>query len=513
MVRLLRSPRLLAALAGLLSAAVAVGIGEVIAGLVRPAASPVIVVGNRMILLTPESVRRWAISVFGTNDKHALLTGIYVAIGLASLGIGALAYRRLAAGLVALGLFGGFGAYCALTTHAHRGSDAVPSIAAGVAGIGCLAVLIRSLRPRPAEAGVPSGVRRRSFLQAGAFAAALAAFSGLFGRNLQRTRYDASAARAAIPVPSVSTSPAAPAATYDLGKSGIPFVIPNDSFYRIDTALSIPQLNPKTWNLRIHGLVEREITFTYDQLRSRPLIERWITLACVSNDVGGDLIGNARFLGVRLADLLEEAGVHPGADQLLATSADGMTIGSPTAVVMDGRDAMLAIGMNGELLPVAHGFPVRMVVPGLYGYVSACKWITDLEVTTFARQSAYWVAEGWAQRGPVLLESRIDFPRSSASLAAGSRAAIAGVAWDQHVGVSKVEVQVDNGQWQQADLAPVPSTDTWRQWVLPWTVPPVGVHTLRVRATDAKGVVQTDHSTQPFPSGATGWHTISVRSR
>jgi hypothetical protein len=275
----------------------------------------------------------------------------------------------------------------------------------------------------------------------------------------------------------------------------------------------VPQLDPARWQLRIHGLVDHELTINYQQLLARPLIERWITMTCVSNEVGGDLISTALFRGARLADLLAEAGLQPGADQLLATSADGMTIGSPTSVVMDGRDAMLAVGMNGEPLPVVHGFPVRMVVPGLYGYVSACKWIVDLRATRFDDAAAYWVQQGWAAQGPIRLASRIDRPRSGASVAVGSTVAIAGVAWEQHVGVAKVEVRVDSGPWTAARLATVPSADTWRQWVLPWMVPSAGAHTIRVRATDAQGRLQDATPRDPFPAGATGLHSVVVRAR
>jgi DMSO/TMAO reductase YedYZ molybdopterin-dependent catalytic subunit len=509
------------ALFGLLSAGVAVGIGEIVAVFVRPTASPIIVVGNRLILLTPESVKRWAIRQFGTNDKHVLLTGIYVMIGLLAIVVGLLALKRLLYGLIGLAFFGAVGSYCAFTTHAHHGSDAVPSAIGALAGLAALFVLFRAISADRAhlitsaqELSIPD---RRAFLQASAVAAGVTVVGGLGGKSLQRTRFNASAARAAVVLPSPtgagSVSPAPPRVSYDLGKSGIPFQVPGDKFYRIDTALSVPQIDPKKWTLRIHGMLDKELTLTYDQLLARPLTERWITLACVSNEVGGDLIGNARFLGVRLQDLLSEVGLDPKADQLVASSSDGMTIGSPTAVVMDGRDAMLAVGMNGEPLPTEHGFPVRMVVPGLYGYVSACKWIVDLKATTFGQQNAYWVQGGWAAQGPVRLESRIDTPKASATLTSGSTVAIAGVAWDQHVGVSAVEVQVDQGSWQLAKLAPVPSTDTWRQWVLPWTVPAAGVHTLRVRATDAAGNKQTEDRADPFPSGATGLHAISVRTR
>ncbi|HET6209396.1 MAG TPA: molybdopterin-dependent oxidoreductase [Jatrophihabitans sp.] len=508
------------ALLGLLSAAVALGVGELVAAWVRPAAAPIIVVGNRLILLTPEGVKRWAIRQFGTDDKHVLLTGVYLGLAACAVLIGLLAVRRLAAGLAGIALLGVLGCYCALTSHAHRGTDLVPSVLGALAGMAALAVLTRAVtgtdfEPRPDGAALAD---RRRFLQGGLVAGGLAVLAGSGGRALQHARFDANAARAAITLPEPVSGGGTPAGgsvlnNYDLGKSGVPFQTPAAAFYRIDTALTVPQLDPKHWSLRIHGKVNRELRISYAELLARPLVERWVTLCCVSNEVGGNLIGNALFRGVLLADLLREAGIDPAADQLLATSSDGMTIGSPTAVVLDGRDAMLAVGMNGQPLPVPHGFPVRMVVPGLYGYVSACKWIVDLEATTFAEAQAYWVHGGWAPQGPVKLASRIDRPTGSQTVAVGSQVPVAGVAWDQHVGISKVELQVDGGSWQPTMLAPVPSTDTWRQWVALWTPGSAGVHRLRVRAYDGAGRAQDATDADPFPSGATGLHTVTVRAR
>jgi DMSO/TMAO reductase YedYZ molybdopterin-dependent catalytic subunit len=499
------------ALLGLVSAAVALGVGELVAAFVRPQASPVIVVGDRFIALTPEAVKRWAIRNFGTGDKTALLTGIYVMIAVLAVLVGVLALRRLAYGLAGIALLGAIGLYAALSTPAHRGADVVPTILGTLAAGGVLVVLARSAGGAAAPSG-QGGPDRRHFLQGSAAAAGLAAITGFGGRAAQHARYDVTAARAGVALPApADPAPALPVAT-DLGKSGQPWVTPNGDFYRIDTALSVPQVDPGTWSLRIHGMVDREITVTYQQLLARPLIERWITLCCVSNEIGGGLISNARFLGARLADLLREAGVHDGADQLLMTSADQMTIGAPTAVVMDGRDAMVAVGMNGAPLPITHGFPARIVVPGLYGYVSACKWVVDIEATTFAARQAYWVQGGWAPQTDIKLESRIDTPRNGGRVGVGAPVAIAGVAWDQHVGVSRVEVQIDDGPWTAARLAEVPSTDTWRQWVLPWTPPRAGSYRVRVRATDASGSVQTADVRDVYPDGATGLHTITVRA-
>jgi DMSO/TMAO reductase YedYZ molybdopterin-dependent catalytic subunit len=284
-------------------------------------------------------------------------------------------------------------------------------------------------------------------------------------------------------------------------------------FYRIDTELAVPEIDPDRWSLRIHGMVQREIRLSYPQLLRRPLVERWITLCCVSNPVGGRLVGNTRWLGTLLAPLLREAGVRASADQLLMTSVDGFTIGTPMAAVLDGRDAMVAVGMAGEPLPVEHGFPARVVIPGLYGYVSACKWVTDLEATTFATRTAFWIEQGWAQTTRVQLESRIDVPRQQATVRVGRPVPVAGVAWDQHVGVGRVEVQVDGGAWRRAELGTEVSIDTWRQWYLPWTPAQAGRHVLRVRAFDRSGRRQDGTARDPFPAGATGLHTITVEAR
>jgi DMSO/TMAO reductase YedYZ molybdopterin-dependent catalytic subunit len=504
------------ALIGLLAAGVAIGVGEAVAAFVRPAASPIIVVGNRVILLTPESVRRWAIRSFGTNDKHALLTGIYVVIAVVAVVVGILAIRRLWLGLVGFAAFGGFGVYCALTSNAHRTSDIIPALVATIAALAVLILLIRLAFGEDLSITRPAGpmvTDRRRFIQAGVATAGLAALTGFGGRSASKSRYSVTKARSAVTLPTpVSAAPELPSGA-DLGKGGVPFITPTADFYRIDTALSVPQIDPATWSLRIHGMVDKEIRLSYADILARPLMERWITLACVSNEVGGDLIGTARFLGAPLADILREAGVHSGADQLVSRSSDGMSIGTPVAVVTDGRDAMLAVAMDGAALPVAHGFPVRMVVPGLYGYVSACKWIVDIEVTTFSAYDAYWVQEGWIPKAPVQLASRIDTPKSGTITYVGQSVNIAGVAWQQHVGISKVEVQIGDGAWTEARLAPVPSIDTWQQWVLPWTPDTAGAHAIKVRATGRDGAVQSTKQAEPYPGAASGLHQISVTSR
>ena len=313
-----------------------------------------------------------------------------------------------------------------------------------------------------------------------------------------------------IPRPSVTTQALPPGV--DLHIPGLaPFVTSDASFYRVDTALVLPQVNPSSWQLRIHGMVSREITLTFDQLIKRPLIEDYITLCCVSNPVDGPYIGNAKWLGASLAAVLREAGIKAGADQLLCTSVDGFTSGTPVQTVMDGRDALLAVAMNGQPLPVAHGFPARMVVPGLYGYVSATKWVTDIEVTTFAGNYAYWAQRGWSQQAPIKTECRIDMPNGLEEIQAG-RTAVAGVAWAQHKGIEAVEVRVDRGPWQQARLAAVPGLDTWRQWVWDWQATSGG-HVLEARATDKTGYTQTAVLAPPEPNGATGYPMVSVPVR
>jgi DMSO/TMAO reductase YedYZ molybdopterin-dependent catalytic subunit len=347
---------------------------------------------------------------------------------------------------------------------------------------------------------------RRSFLTASAVAVAAGGVSALAGRALTE-RSNVSVAlshirfpRAAHPVPPL------PPGT-DLHIKGLSsFVTPNSAFYRVDTALILPQVAPQTWQLRIHGMVEREITLSYHDLLKRPLIEDWITLCCVSNPVAGPYIGNAKWLGASLASLLRAARPRAGADQLLCTSTDGFTSGTPLATVLDGRDALLAVAMNGAPLPVAHGFPVRMVTPGLYGYVSATKWVTDIKVTTFRGNYAYWAQRGWSQRAPIKTESRIDVPGSSVS--AGQRQ-VAGVAWAQHKGIDAVHVRVDRGPWHQARLAAVPGIDTWRQWAWDWNATR-GNHLIEARATDATGYTQTSLQEPPEPNGASGYPSITV---
>ena len=355
---------------------------------------------------------------------------------------------------------------------------------------------------------MPGDVDRRRFLLASLSIGGAAVVAGGLGRFVSSRRFGvAEAAREALTIPPAGD--VAPLPPPGLGTPGIsPFITPNVDFYRVDTALVVPRVDTDSWRLTVHGMVDHELELTLDDLVGRELVERDITLACVSNEVGGSYIGNARWVGVPLAPLLEESGVHPDADQIVSRSVDGFTAGTPTSIVMDGRDAMLAVSMNGETLPFAHGFPVRMIVPGLYGYVSATKWLSDLELTTFDAYDAYWIQRGWAEQAPVKTQSRIDTPRVGADVGVGS-VVVAGVAWAQHRGIERVEVRVDEGAWNDATLAPQDTIDTWRQWHWSWDATP-GDHTIRVRATDGDGATQPERRLPPFPDGATGWHTVFV---
>ena len=362
--------------------------------------------------------------------------------------------------------------------------------------------------PNPEDQAPSAWPARRRFLLSSGAAAAVAALGTVAGRNLI-DEHNVAAARTAIRFP----RPAVPAPPLPAGTSlNIPgltsFITPDSTFYRVDTALLVPQVDPANWQLRIHGMVQREVTITFAELLRRPLTEAYVTLTCVSDPVGGPYVGNAKWLGASLADLIRQARPLAGADQLLCTSVDGFTSGTPLQVVLDGRNALLAVAMNGTALPVTHGFPARMVVPGLYGYVSATKWVTDIEVTTFASASGFWAQRGWSQQAPIKTECRIDVPGASTSLAPG-RKAVAGVAWAQHKGIAAVEVRVNGGPWHEARLAAVPGIDTWRQWVWEWPASP-GNYLLEARATDETGYTQTAVQAQPPPNGATGYPSVQV---
>jgi DMSO/TMAO reductase YedYZ molybdopterin-dependent catalytic subunit len=525
-----RTPSGWGLIAGLLAAAVAAAVGYLVGGIVAPAAGPVAAVGEAAIGLTPPPVKNFAISAFGTHDKLVLLSGIGAVLAIFAAILGALAVRRLWYGLAGIAGFTAIGLAAAMTRPTATPAYLLPTLAGGAAAAIVLALLMHaapaartaaeprsaSAYPgpppdgpgRPAQRVSPPLPERRTFLLTGAGTAGAAAFAYLGGRVLtERASVSQAQASLRIPRPMHPAPPLPPGS--DLRIPGLsPFITPNNSFYRVDTAIVLPEVPPGSWQLRVHGMVARDITITFDELIRRPLTADYITLTCVSNPVAGPYVGNALWLGASVASLLRQAGVRAGADQLLCTSVDGFTSGTPLQTVMDGRDALLAMAMNNAALPVAHGFPVRMVVPGLYGYVSACKWITDIEVTTYAANVAYWAQRGWDQQAPINTESRIDVPSGATTLKPGPTP-VAGVAWAQHKGIAAVEVRVDNGPWTEARLAAVPDIDCWRQWVWDWDAAP-GAHLIEARATDATGYTQTSLQAPPEPSGATGYPSVSV---
>jgi DMSO/TMAO reductase YedYZ molybdopterin-dependent catalytic subunit len=503
-----RSRLLRGGLAGLLAGAIAVGVGQFVASLINQVSSPVIAVGSAAVGLSPAAVKDFAISAFGSDDKIALLTGIYVLLGLYAIAVGLLGTRRLAYGIAGIAVFAAIGLAAAATRPGATPAWLVPTFAAAAAAAAVLVIMLRNNRAGEAAAAEQWDTQRRRFLRTGAVAVGVAVVGGLAGRVLAE-RGAVSSARAKLRFPRpAKAAPALPAGT-SLDVAGLsPFVTPNPAFYLVDIELVLPQVDPTGWQLRIHGMVEREVVINFDDLLRRPLTEAWITLCCVSNPVAGPYIGNAKWLGAPLASLIRQARPLAGADQILSTSVDGYTCGTPVETVLDGRNALLAVGMNGQALPVSHGFPVRMVVPGLYGYVSATKWVTDLKLTTFSAETAYWAQRGWSQQAIIKTESRIDVPNGSRTLTAG-RTPVAGVAWAQHRGIDAVHVRVDRGPWNEARLAAVPGIDTWRQWVWEWDATP-GNHVIEARATDGTGHTQTAVPEPPEPNGASGYPQVQV---
>ena len=474
--------------------------------------SPIDAVGSEVIDRAPLWVKEQAIRTFGTDDKLALRIGIISILGVAALVLGLMSAKRPVIGLAGIGVFGLVGALAAAHRPTESAGAALPSIIGAAIGA---AALYRLVRQRPAaleyphESRAPLGWDRRRFLIAGGATAVGALTAGSIGQVVERRRVSAIRNDAAKPLPELGTDPGIDVYGAELF-SDTPYITPNGNFYRIDTALSFPRIDVDTWKLTITGMVDNELSFSYAELLALPQVERIVTLCCVSNEVGGEYIGNALWRGVLLTDLLQQAGVHAEAQQVHSTSLDGWTCGFPVKVAFDGRDAMIALGMNGATLPLEHGYPARLVVPGLYGYVSATKWLSNIELTTWEPQG-YWVPRGWAKEAPVKTESRIDVPRVGNDLTA-VRQPIAGVAWAQHRGINKVEVRVDDGEWRVAELGTDVTDDSWRQWMIGWDATP-GDHEIMVRATDKTGVTQTAARADPAPDGATGYHTIRVTVR
>ncbi|HJW00028.1 MAG TPA: molybdopterin-dependent oxidoreductase [Arthrobacter sp.] len=484
-------------------------LGELVAGLVSPAVSPLTAVGGAVIDAVPPAVKDWAVALFGTSDKAALLVGMALVIAALAALAGVLEHRRRFAGAAVIGVFGLAGVAAVLTRQQSTPGAVVVPLLAAVAAVVLLRVLTGRLHASSAPAAGPEQQARRSFLHLLAGGAAATAMGAVLATVWRGAAVAVNDARQQLQLPAAeSAAPPIPPAA-EAGLDGMePLVTPNADFYRIDTALTVPAIDPAKWTLRVTGLVATEIELTFAELLAKPLIERHVTIACVSNEVGGDLIGNARWLGWPVRELLALARPQPGADMVLSKSTDGWTASTPLDVLTDSRDAMLAVGMNGEPLPLEHGFPVRLVVPGLYGYVSATKWLTELRVTRFADDVAYWTPRGWSDHGPIKTSSRIDVPRSGRTVTAGT-VMFGGAAWAQHTGISKVELRVNRGEWQEADLAPGISVDTWYQWK--WGIElATGQYEVQVRATDRNGRAQVEERRPVAPDGATGFHTIRV---
>ncbi len=534
--------RVAGALSGVLAAGAGVGAAEIVAR-VAGASSPVVAVGNSAIDFAPPFLKDFAVETFGTADKIVLIGGVIATLAVIAAVAGAIGVTRKVPALVLAGSLGGVALLAALSGRATATSvvgRVLPSVVAIVVSVAALALLLSAFqRRRPAVASpdtgaagasaartapsapgstshpmsvdtgdeLPIGFDRRRFLASAVAVGAVGVVGGAGTRLLPTKDVTGDvvipAADDAIPAPS-------PVADFDIeGLS--PYFTPNEDFYRVDTALTVPQIDASTWRLRVHGMVDTELDLSFEDLLSRRLVERDITLTCVSNPVGGPYVDNARWIGVLIADLLDEAGVQAGADAVLSTAVDGFTIGTPLEALTDGRDSILAVSMNGEPLPPVNGFPVRMVVPGLYGYVSATKWLVDIEVSRFTDFEAYWTPRGWAERAPIKISSRIDVPKGFARLPAGP-VVVAGVAWAQQTGISAAEVSIDGGAWAPAELATEDNIDTWRQWRYEWdaTDAEPGSHQIRVRATDATGEVQTEEQAPPRPNGASGWHNVVV---
>jgi DMSO/TMAO reductase YedYZ molybdopterin-dependent catalytic subunit len=509
--------RLRFALYGVLAALAGTGVGHLIAALTEPATSPVLAVGELVIDHTPTPVKNWAIAHFGTHDKTILVGSVLVGVLVLAAVAGLLARRSFRYGATLLVALVGAALYAALSRPVVHPVDALPGLVTGLVGLAVLRTLTRLEQRRPPAPATPSHdddpdhdpdpdrqTGRRAVLLAAGGVAVLAAASGYAGRVIAHARQ--AIGDIALPKPA-SAAPSFPQGLDDQVRGITPFRTSEEAFYRVDTRLSLPIVDADSWSLTIDGDVDREQTFGFDDLLAMPLIERDITLTCVSNDIGGPYVSGARWLGVRLTDLLDRAGVGHSADQILSTDVDGMTISTPLALATDGRDAMIAVGMNGGPLPRAHGFPARMVVPGLYGFISACKWISRMTLTTYDEDPAYWTDRGWATDAPIKIASRIDTP-TGLHVKAG-RTFIGGIAWAQPVGVAKVEVQVDGGAWQRATLGPSAGHDYWRQWYLPWDAKP-GSHQVACRATDREGNVQTPVRAMPFPNGASGIQRLVV---
>ncbi|MDN3495171.1 molybdopterin-dependent oxidoreductase [Planococcus sp. APC 4015] len=505
------------ALAGIVGAAVFLAIAEVAALIVARGASPILAVGSFVIDIVPQPFKEFAIATFGEYDKIALLAGLGLAVVIASAIAGVLQFVKPPLGVVALVIAGALSTAAIVTRAGVTPLSFIPPVLGTIAGSVILVLLSRRLRAwrdstlqdsdavGEADAARPaSGIDRRKFFVMSAIAGASAIVVGVSARAVSMATSSVEAVRRALTLPAPRSTVTIPDGA-ELDIEGItPLITPNKDFYRVDTALTVPSIDPDTWRLVIDGMVDERIELSFADLLDMGLDEYAITLTCVSNEVGGGLVGNAKWLGVPLRDVLKMAGPQSGADMLLSRSVDGYTASTPlSAVTDDGLDAILAVAMNGDPLPLEHGFPVRMVVPGLYGYVSATKWLTQLTVTTFEKDEAYWTPRGYSAEAPIKFSSRVDTPKIGVPVAAG-RLPIAGVAWAQTVGIERVEVRIDEGEWQPATLSNPINADTWVQWYLDWDATP-GTHYVAVRAVNKNGDLQIEERAPIAPNGSSGW--------
>lgn len=496
-------------LSGIAAAAVTLGVSALVAVPLGSSADARNAIGSTVIDLTPGPVKEWAIQTFGTSDKLFLSLAVLVVIAVLAAIAGLTERRRAPIGSIMFAAAATAGCIAVLTRSGSAPVDVIPTAVGGVAGIVALRFLTSGrLSDETAHESAETDPGRRLSLAALGLLG-LGVLGGAVGSVWSRRVHSVADDREAFTPPKIAKpAPPVPPGVQPAGVELSSFVTDNAEFYRIDTALSVPQLSRESWKLRIHGMVDNEKTFTFADLEQFELIEQMVTLACVSNPVGGDLVGNAVWGGYRVRDLLAAAGVSSDADMVLSTSSDGFTAGTPTEAMTDDRDSLLAITMNGQPLPIEHGYPARLVVPGLYGYVSATKWVVDLELTRFDRAQGYWTPLGWSERGPIKTQSRVEVPRSGQDIPAGP-VRFGGVAWAQPRGVRAVEVRIDEGPWQQATLGTAYSDDTWRLWSFDWQADRPGPHLIAVRATDNTGYVQTSDMADVVPDGATGWHTVS----
>jgi DMSO/TMAO reductase YedYZ molybdopterin-dependent catalytic subunit len=517
--------------AGGLAAALGIAISEIIAGVVIGAPSLVIAIGTFVIDNQPPGAKEIVVDIFG-DTKPVLTTGITITSIVIGGVLGVIGRRNFTVPVVGFIIAGLVGIVAALNQPLLDPLlSVITTIVAVSAALAALRLMLSYTAPAWGDSSAAAATTtaatgtapslaaeqapdwdRRSFLKTSGGVAAGAVVLGVVGRNLLENQ--AGGAAPDVQLPTVAGPvPAVPAAG-SIDVEGItPIVVPNDDFYQIDTALVSPRVNVDDWSLRIHGLVDREVTLTYQDLADMPLFEQYVTIACVSNRVGGNLVGNALWTGVDLRDVLDMAGVKPEADQIASRSVDGWDCGFPTAWAMDPeRRPMIALGMNGSPLPVDHGYPARLIIPGLYGYVSATKWLSEIELTTWDAFDGYWIPRGWAKEAPILTQSRIDTPRNGSFVDSSGEVPIAGVAWAVDRGIQAVEVAIDDGEWQPAEISDPLSDATWVQWVYRWTPESIGPHSIRVRATDGDGVVQTAETSRPDPDGARGHHTISVNA-